>query len=406
MATKTSDQGTDEPLVGRDPIATSAGANEQRSLRILFLIDELEAPHGGSEQQVIQLIQLLSGAGEQVELAILRGTEWLTEKESGCPVHFCHVGSITSPSGMWALGKFARWMRHRKFDVLQTMFVEANLLGPLLAKIAGVPVVLGSRRNLNYWMSRRMALLQGISNRLATRLVANSQAVKRVVAAQENTSESKVDVLYNGIDCGRFAHSPELRVATRRRFGIPDGAFLIGCVSSFRPVKGMDILIRAAAIVNQNHDHSYFILVGNGPTLPEMRQLASYLNLGNRCVFVDAQRDVVPFLSAFDAGVLPSRSEGFSNSLLEYMAAGLPVVATDVGGNRETVEDTALLVTPDPEAMANAISALITDRSLSERVASAALERVCRHFNLDYTRARIYQYFHDCATKYGALNRH
>src|SRR5205823_5348466 len=122
-------------------------------LRILFLIDELEALHGGSEQQVIQLIKLLKRSGEHVELAILRGTAWLTEKEAGCPVHFCELDSISSPSGIWGLCKLSRWIRAKKFDAVQTMFWEANLIGPPLAKISGAPIVLGSRRNLNYWMS-------------------------------------------------------------------------------------------------------------------------------------------------------------------------------------------------------------------------------------------------------------
>ena len=374
-----------------------------RPLSILFLIDELEALHGGSEQQVIQLIQLLKRSGEHVELAILRGTEWLSEAETGCPIHFCRVASIKTPSGLRALWRLSRWMRQKHFDAIQTMFVEANLLGPWLAKLAGVPLVLGSRRNLNYWMNYRVALFQSLSNRLATRLVANSDAVKQAVSAIEKTREDKIDVLYNGINCAHFLARPELRKQTRKEFSIPDGALLVGCISAFRPVKGVDVLVRAAAIVNRSNPDLRFMLVGDGPALAEMGQLSAELR--TPCLFPGGHRNVLPFLSAFDIAVLPSRSEGFSNSLLEYMAAGLPVVATDVGGNRETLEHTGLLVPAnDAESLANAILSLASDRNLRERLGAAAQRRVREFFDLEDARKRLYDYFRTLAIRRGILN--
>ena len=369
-------------------------AESLRALRILFVIDELEALHGGSERQLIQLIQLLKNSGEQVELAILRRTEWLTEEETGCPIHFCRVGSLKSLSGIWALLKFAAWIRAGHFDAVQTMFVEANLVGPILAKFAGVPLVLGSRRNLNYWMSRQVAILQSFSNRFATRLVANSQAVRKAVSLAERTPESKIDVLYNGIECHRFVPSPEAREQTRKNFGVPAGAFLVGCISAIRPVKGVDVLVRSAAIVKQKTSSICFMLVGNGQALPEMQQLAAQLGVTESCIFTDARLDVLPFLSAFDAAVLPSRSEGFSNSLLEYMAAGLPIIATAVGGNPETLDNSGLLVPAnDPELMADAILKLCRDRDLRKHLASSGLDRVRTHFNIDTTKGSLHQYF-------------
>ena len=382
-------------------MSTNPVSEAGRPLHILFLIDELEALHGGSEEQVLQLIKLLVSSGEDVELAILRGTEWLTEADAGCRVHFFHLNSVMTPSGLWGLLKLARWMRAMRFDAIQTMFWEANLIGPPLAKLAGVPLVLGSRRNLNYWMSGRTAFLQSISNRFATRLVANSQAVKKVVARQERTRESKVDVIYNGIDCTHFVQVPELRVKTRSEYGIPSEAILVGCVSAFRPVKGLDVLVRAAAASEQRRSATYFMFVGDGPTLPEIRQLACELGVSNYIVFAGAHKDVVPFLSAFDVGVLPSHSEGFSNSLLEYMSAGMPVIATDVGGNPEMLEDTGLIVPAnDPQAIADSLSILISDAALRERLGLAAQARVREKFNLQKAQVDVHRYYTDLCNKH------
>src|SRR5205823_5907868 len=192
---------------------------------------------------------------------------------------------------------------------------------------------------------------------------------------------------------------------TRISFGIGADAFVAGCVATFRPVKGLDVLVRTAAIVKQSCANVCFLFVGDGPELPEMQKLSAQLGVNDYCVFAGAHRDVLPFLSAFDIGVLPSHSEGFSNSLLEYMAAGLPVIATDVGGNRETVEETALLVPPNnAQALANAILSLISSPDLRERLGIGARSRVRSQFDLETAGNQLHRYFRNLAARRGAIN--
>src|SRR5579859_4207018 len=153
------------------------------NLKVLFLMDSMRAiTDGGSERQILQLIHFLRENGELAELALLRNTRWLTEKQAGCPITFWDVQSLSSASGIRKLAALRHWIRSRQFDVVLTMFWEANLVGPILARLAGVPVVIGCRRNLNYWMSGTTAHLQRVSNLFASRLFANCEAVKAVVA--------------------------------------------------------------------------------------------------------------------------------------------------------------------------------------------------------------------------------
>jgi len=368
--------------------------NNARVLRILFLVDELESMSaGGSERQVLQLIDILRNAGHEVSFAVLRKSNWLREEGKDYAIRFCDVQSVLSPRGVVRLWKLVMWMREQRFDLVQTMFRESNLIGPPLARLAGVPVVLGSRRNLNHAMSRSFAFLQGFSNRCATRLVANSEAVKTVVNRREKTPLSRIDVLYNGIDTRYFALVAERGEEVRLAFGIHQNALLVGVVSRFARIKGLDIFVRAAKRVLDNSPETRFMMVGGGPSLPETRDLAAQLGIENKCKFVPEQRDIRPFLSAFDIAVLPSRSEGFSNSLLEYMCGGVAIVATDVGGNREALGEAGMLVPAEDEhALANAILKLIESPEERRVLGQRARTRVQERFDIERARLKVSEY--------------
>jgi glycosyltransferase involved in cell wall biosynthesis len=386
------------PLTGD----TISSTKQFSGLRILFLVDELEGiSAGGSERQVLQLIDLLRNAEHEVSLAVFRKSEWLKRENKAYSIHFCDLTSLISLKGILRMCQLVRWIRRERFDIVQTMFREANLIGPPLAKIAGVSVILGSRRNLNYSMTSTVALLQSISNRFATRLVANSEAVRQAVSRQERTSSAKIDVVYNGVDTRHFIRQLEARRATRFELQVPEDATLVGVISRFGRIKGQDIFVRAAAKVLGSHPDTYFVMVGDGPTREDIEKLVQQLDIRDRCLFVPAQRDIRRFLSSFDIAVLPSRSEGFSNSLLEYMSAGLPIVATDVGGNKESLRDYGILVpSEEPDALAGAINSLIESPEMRGYLGSGAQMRAQGLFDIDTAQARIAEYIDDLAKRY------
>lgn len=352
-------------------------------MRLLFVIDEMEAiTAGGSERQVLELIEFARAAGHEVELCIFRGTQWLTPEQAQCAIHRLDLGPLLSARTFARLIRFGAFMRRSRFDAVITMFWEANLLIPPLARMSGVRIVIGCRRNLNYWMSDRVALLQKISNVFATRLLANCNAVKEVVAARERTSREKIDVLYNGIDVGRFRPDLAARNNARASLGIRSDEIVVGNTSTFRPIKGVDTFVAAAGLVAESAPHCRFLLVGDGPERSRIEREIATLGVTDRFLLVGSQKEVAPFLLAMDIAVLSSRSEGFSNSLLEYMAAGLPSVASDVGGNGEALGECGLIVPPDhPDLLAQAIVRLATDPGLRARLAEAARTRAADVFS-------------------------
>lgn len=362
------------------------------SLRILFLIDEMKAlTDGGTERQVLQMVRLLRRQGSDVQLCLLRGTGWLTPELAGCPVHFANVRSLLHPLGLKSLWRLRSWLRAQQFDVVQSFFVDANIIGPILARLAGVPVILGSRRNLNYWMTARHRVLQRLSNAVVTRLVANCQAVRVVTAKTESISSEKIDVIYNGVDVQHFIPNAELRLQARARLNCADDDVVVGMVAVLRPVKGCEAFVDAALRIVPAIPNARFVLAGDGPLRQALQDRGR--PVGERLTFTGSVEDVRSVLAAFDVAVLCSESEGFSNSILEYMAMGLPAVVTDVGGNAEAIADAGVVVPPgDREALAGAISELIrrpADRAdLARRARQRALE-----FSLDALAPRLQGYY-------------
>jgi L-malate glycosyltransferase len=353
--------------------------------RILFLIDEIGGiAEGGTERQVFQLIELASRLGYEPRLAVLRGTKWLTEEQAGCPIYFAGAKSLLRPSGWRACVRLIQWMRRERISLVQTFFAECNVFGPWLGRLAGVPVVIGSRRNLDQWGGRAawikpwMLRLQRLTNVSADCVIANSLVVAEETLKAEKLPPSKMHVAYNGIDLAKFSGLDRLREQARQMLGIQRDDIVVGNISCFREVKGIPQFVDAARIVLEKEPHMRFLAVGDGELYAAVVDRIRQYGLEDRFHLAGEQTDVLPYLAAMDIGVLSSLAEGFSNSLLEYMASGLPAVATEVGGNREALEGVGLLVpSDDPKALAEAILELRTP-GLRQLLGQAARQRVER----------------------------
>lgn len=340
------------------------------------------------------MIALLKGSEFEAELCLLRGTKWLDEQQAHCPVYHADIERWIHPSGMRGLLRLRRHMRQRGYAIVQTFFVESNLLGPFLARSAGVKAVVGSRRNSNYWMSAGYAFAQRIANHLVTRLQANCEAVKRVVARQESISPAKIDVLYNSLDVERFRRSDRDRAAVRARLQLAEADVVITNVSALRPPKGTGLFVRAAIRALRQEPALHFVLAGDGPLRKELEEAVVRAEAGARIHLVGAQREVPPWLSASDVAVLSSESEGLSNSILEYMAAGLPVIATEVGGNAEALGDTGVLIpSGDETQLAQAMLRLAKDADLRRRLGEAARRRAEAVFAVPRMQEALLHYY-------------
>jgi glycosyltransferase involved in cell wall biosynthesis len=295
--------------------------------------------------------------------------------------------SFSRPSFFTALRRFTQFLRREKIEVLHLQFRDSTYFGVLAGRLARVKRILLSRRNIGHWMTFRDRCLMRLCHRLAHATIANSEASRRTVIEQERARPERVHILPNGIDMDRFAdtppYSPKLNGELRR----------VGVLSNLRPVKGIDVFIRAAARVAAELPNVEFSIAGEGDPAP-YRQLANECGIADKVRFLGSVVDVPAFLAMLDVAVLPSHAEGFSNSLLEYMAAGRPIVATAVGGNLEVIEhgDNGLLVpADDADAMGRAILTAINDASLMAKIAQASRRRVAACYSREAIGRRYFE---------------
>lgn len=361
--------------------------------KILFMIDEMSAiTAGGTERQLLQLVEIADSNGLDAQICVLRGTGWLTSLIAGCKVKHFNIKTIRSLRGLRSLLGLTRWMRRERFQIIQTFFSESNLLGPWAAKAAGIPIILGTRRNLNHTvddgLDRLSRRLQWASNLLVDRIIANSEAVLEKVAKSEWLSRGKLCVIHNGIDLVRMRASTNSRKEMRHRLGLQQEHVLVCNISGLRRIKGVEIFVQAAALAFNQEPRLRFALVGDGELRDVLAQSISEHRLERVFHLIGPAADVRPFLAATDIAVLCSFAEGFSNSLLEYMSVGLPIIATDVGGNREALGTAGVLVEPsNADALARAVLSLL-NLSTRKRQGVAALREVQR-FDIKHAESRM-----------------
>jgi glycosyltransferase involved in cell wall biosynthesis len=292
----------------------------------------------------------------------------------------------------FAVARLWRLIRARRPDVVHLFMPAAYLLGGPCALLAGRSTVM-SRRNLNRYQGKR-PILGWLERRLHRRIAAalgNSRAVVAELAA-EGVPPERLGLIYSGIDVGAFARLPP-RAEVRRRLGVAPTALVFTTLANLIPYKGHDDLLDALAGISAGLPPEWVLLCagrddGAGPAL---RARASALGLADRVRWLGLRDDVPELLSASDLGILASHEEGFSNSVLEGMAAGLPMIVSDVGGNAEAVEHgvSGWVVPPRaPAALGAAIQTLSRDPARRRRLGDAARARVAQAFTLDCCVAR------------------
>jgi glycosyltransferase involved in cell wall biosynthesis len=352
------------------PLPTSEARPTSRPVRVCFLIDGLTL--AGTETQLLALIRSLDRARVRPFLCLLDGEDELSRalEPRGCPVLRLGVRSLHRPAAIGKALRFARFLRQQRIDVLQVYFVDSTYFGVPVGRLAGVRRIVRTWFNTGYCMTPRHRRLGRLCNRLVDALVANCAACRDAFLANEGFRRDRAVVLANGVDLGRF------RPPTASRTG---RAPRVGVVANLRPVKGLEDFLRAAARVAQRYPEARFEVAGEGEFREPLGRLAGQLGLARRLHLPGQLPDVAGFLADLDVAVLSSHAEGLSNALLEYMAAGKPIVATAVGGNIDLIDDGihGLLVPPrDPDRLAAAITALLDDPALAWRLGAAARRRV------------------------------
>ncbi|MGA3210363.1 MAG: glycosyltransferase [Terriglobales bacterium] len=357
-------------------------------IKVLFVVDSFNV--GGTEHQVAEMsCRLPKGEFDLTVCCLKREGQFLKKvEETGIEVvQFSPGGTLISAHAGRQIIRLAWFIRQRGFEIVHAHDLWSNLMGIPAAFLAHTPLIICSRRDLghlSWYTPGRERIIEAIQW-LSGRVVANSAAVKEMILAGGGISDCKVVVLHNGVDFGKFATARGDRsvlfpgVSARRR--------LVAVVANMHSeVKGHSFLIDAAAVVCRVHSEVLFALIGDGEMREQFERRVADLELQDNFLFLGEQPDVAERLRCCDLFVLPSVAEGMPNALLEAMAAGLPAVATRVGGAREIIEDgiSGVIVEPrSASALAEGILRILRSPDMAADMARSGQERVRNEFSFE-----------------------
>ncbi len=338
----------------------------------------------GAERMILELAARLDRARFRPSVACLRAeTPYLEEfRARGIEVR---LFGMTGYFQLRPLREFYRFLRAERFDLVHTHLYRDAVYARPLGKLSGAAVV-STLHNSYVWRSRAQLRLDSFTARWADRLTAVSAAVKKFAVEREGIPADKIRVLHNGIETSRYRVEPGTREKMRELFGIGPDGFLIGSLGHLGEQKGFRYLIEAAPEILRAFPSSRFLIFGEGELGDDLRRRASSALPAGKFLFPGFRDDIPELLSAFDLFVLPSLWEGLPVVLIEAMAAGVPVVASDVDGNLEVTGggEAGLGVPPaDPAALAAAVKTLLGDRARREKLARAGRERARERFDLE-----------------------
>lgn len=346
---------------------------------------------GGAERLIADVIRAAQrDSGFRLAVCVLHRASDLAAElaDTGVPIY--ELG-LDGPRGVpKALVGLIKLVSRHHFDVIHTHLVHASALGLVAAKAARAPLAVMTRhydRYASMFGSRTDRLLQDAANRLADHTFAISDAVRLTLQSAEGVAPERITVVPNGIDLARIEHQAGVRSGTVRR---ATGQMTISSVGSLERRKGHEFLIRALAQLDFR-PKPRLILVGDGALRAELMTLAAALGIRDRVDFLGYQANPYPWLARSDLYVQPSLEEGFGISVLEAMALGRPVVASNVGGLPEVVKDeqTGLLVAArQPHALGEALTRLLHDAELRDRLGAAGRAQVRARFDVRLTAAR------------------
>jgi glycosyltransferase involved in cell wall biosynthesis len=373
-----------------------------RKKKIVYLIGTLRI--GGAERQVVELAARLNRERFEPKLYCLSGGGPLEAyaNQHAIDVTICraHQGRICNARPrpfryVHKLFSLMRYLQREQPAIMHTYTYTPSIYGRIAAKMTSNPLVVMGRRYLEHFQdgkSHSLALEHFLS-RLADRVLVNSEAVKQWIFQREGIPSEKIQVLYNGVDTQTFQpvngnmRGDPGRLAQKRILGIPENAPVVGIIANLIPYKGHRDFILAAAEVRRSYPETRFLCVGEDRgNQRQLERLSLELGLQDVMMFTGQVSKIPEILHVIDIQVSASHEEGFSNTILEGMASGKPIVATAVGGTPEAVvhQVTGLLVSPkNPAALAQAIIAILHNPELALQFGCNGRKRAVEYFSME-----------------------
>lgn len=279
-----------------------------------------------------------------------------------------------------------RWLRERRIQVVHSHMFQSSLCAAPVARLAGVPAVIETPHVNEQWRRgwKKSFVVDRIVGRLVDAFIAVSRANARYLVEEKRLPRGKVHVVANGIDPSRFLHPSEHTAILSQKLGFASSHRILLMIARLEPQKGHSVLIRAMADIHSKLPSTRLVLLGEGSLREELEQQCCSMGLQAVVRFAGWQANVEDWLSLADVVVLPSLYEGLPLAAIEALAAGRPIVATDVDGTPEVVLDgqTGLTVPPgDSDALAASIVRLLSDPKLARKLGLAGREFVLRNFS-------------------------
>lgn len=355
---------------------------EQAGLpHVLLVLDQFPKALGGGERVLLKVASLLPQYGYRPSiLTFSANPESEGIKRAPCPIYLLPLRRTYDFTAMRAALELGRFLEEQRVQIVQTFFESSDLWAGSVTKMMSDAKLIWSRRD--------MGILRGQKHRLAYRLLAGvpnhvfavSDQIRQYCIEVDRINPVRVSTVYNGLDVARWNGSVNSKITK------PADKIVIATVGNIRRVKGHDVFVKAAATIAAQFPKATFSIAGDvlePDYFAELEVLVRSLNLSGRFRFEGGIADVQEYLSNADIFVLPSRSEGFSNAIIEAMAASLPVVVTDVGGNAEAVTDGVngyVIPADDASALSAGIARLLLDPAKAAEMGAAGKEKVGERF--------------------------
>ena len=359
-------------------------------IKLVLMIDYILGSTGGTENQLLKLIQLIDHAKYDLYLVCLKNTPWLEENKprlSCTTVTFDYnLNSHKDPKNLSVFMKLRRFLRNIRPDLVVCFFTTSISLGVVAAYFAGCRCIISMRRDYGLILKSWYIYPLRVANLFVTGIVANSVKVKELSVREEKLDDSRIHVIYNGIDIDAFNHASTNTHQLREEHNISPSSKVVGLVAGLRKMKHHRTFLDAAKRLLDSGHEATFALIGDGPLRDELKSYSAKLGIADHVRFLGWQLQVLPVLQLIDIGVNCSANEGLSNAIMEYMAFGVPCIVSRAGGNEELIQHEFNGLTfdlDDDEQLAKGISRLLQNEDVCRTFVNRSKEKVRTELSLE-----------------------
>jgi len=354
---------------------------ETHKIKILYIITGLEI--GGAEILLLNIVKNLNKDLFNCSILYLKGKADIGGEfsELNIDVYNNSRYSFFNPYKYW---KIFNLIKQKKIDIVHSHLIHSNLIARIIGKASNVKVIINSEHNTSNWKFKYIPfiILFRITLRYVNLVHCISNSVRDHILSIITIDNSKLKVIYNGICLDRFKNNKFQKTST---INYSNSHPIIGCVSRLDKRKGIEYLIKAIGLLKVQYKDIKLILVGDGPQRSFLNRLVKELSLVDQVVFVGKTFEVEKYLSIFDFFVLPSLQEGLSIAIIEAMASGVPVIASNVGGIPEVIthkQDGILIKAKNENDIFEAVIQLNNDKKLKSKLISNAYDKISAKFDI------------------------